>query len=140
MQATALGRYLLYGPDATMPAVGLIGAVGSTSTPGPSADWTANAAGTGFTLTARTNGQALGVGLGGRLVQVAPASAAALAFVPATGCADFPEIQVNATGAPLRGPARRRPCAASSTTTPHQGVRVPRRALPLRARRGARTA
>ena len=40
MQATALGRYLLYGPDATMPAAGPLGTVVSTRHAGPSADWT----------------------------------------------------------------------------------------------------
>ncbi|MEA2305147.1 MAG: hypothetical protein QOH43_2427 [Solirubrobacteraceae bacterium] len=103
MQATALGRYLLYGPDATMPAVGLLNAVSATSTPGPPADWTVAPSGPAFRLTALTNGRGLGVGLGGRLVQVPAASAAALTFVPAQGCAVFPEIQVNATGTPFKG-------------------------------------
>ena len=40
MQATALGRYLLYGPDASMPSVGLLNQVTPTPTPGPKADWT----------------------------------------------------------------------------------------------------
>src|SRR5688572_32659541 len=35
MQATALGRYLQFGPDATMPAVGPLGTVVSTGAPGP---------------------------------------------------------------------------------------------------------
>ena len=36
MQATALGRYLLYGPDGRMPTAAPLSLVGFTSAPGPS--------------------------------------------------------------------------------------------------------
>ena len=103
MQATALGRYLLYGPDATMPAAAPLGAVASTTAPGPAADWTLTATGGGFTLTSISTGLGLGVGLGARLAQVPVASATVFGFVPAQGCATFPEVQVNATGTPFTG-------------------------------------
>ena len=35
MQATALGRYLLYGPDRRMPSAAPLNSVGSTAAPGP---------------------------------------------------------------------------------------------------------
>ena len=38
MQAAALGRYLLYGPDGRMPSTAPLGLVGSTFTPGSPAD------------------------------------------------------------------------------------------------------
>jgi len=103
MQATALGRYLLYGPDATMPAVGPLSTVASTATPGPSADWTVQQVANGFTFTALTNGGALGVGALGRLAQVPAGSAARFTTVATSGCAQFPEIEVNATGTPFKG-------------------------------------
>jgi microsomal dipeptidase-like Zn-dependent dipeptidase len=103
MQATALGRYLLYGPDATMPAVGPLNTVESTATPGPSADWTVQQVANGFTFTALTNGSALGVGAAGRLAQVPAGSAARFTTVATSGCAEFPEIEVNATGTPFKG-------------------------------------
>jgi len=104
MQATALGRYLLYGPDTSMPATGPLGSVLPTKAPGPAADWTVTpAGGDAFTLTALDGGQALGAGLLGRLGQVAPDAGTAFTFVPAAGCADFPEVDVDATGGPLKG-------------------------------------
>ena len=103
MQATALGRYLLYGPDATMPAVGPLGTVASTATPGPSADWTVQQVANGFTFTALTNGNALGIGAAGRVAQVPAGSAARFTTVATGGCAAFPEIEVNATGTPFKG-------------------------------------
>ena len=36
LKATALGRYLLYGPDGRMPSAGLLGSVAASSTPGRS--------------------------------------------------------------------------------------------------------
>jgi microsomal dipeptidase-like Zn-dependent dipeptidase len=113
MQATALGRYLMFGPDATMPAVGPLGTVVSTSQPGPSADWTMQQPRPpGWSFTALTNGRGLAVGLGGRLTQVAATSATPFLFSEATGCARFPEIDVNVTGTPFKG---------SSPTAPVRG-------------------
>ncbi len=104
MQATALGRYLLYGPDATMPAATPPTLVTSTATPGRPADWIVQpAAGQTFTLTALDGGRGLGAGLAGRLVQVPAAAAQRFAFVAVGGCATFPEITVNATGTPFTG-------------------------------------
>ena len=88
MQATALGRYLLYTSDRRFVAARAGGGVGLDSTPGPAADWRVEAAGNGqFTLTPTGGGAPLrGVG-----------------FHPASGCAEYPEAELDATGTPSQG-------------------------------------
>lgn len=70
MQATALGRYLLYRPDGTYVTPG-----GISATP---ADW--------------------GMGEDGTTLNGVPVDIA-----PASGCAEFPEAPLNATGTPSSG-------------------------------------
>jgi microsomal dipeptidase-like Zn-dependent dipeptidase len=103
MKATALGRYLLYGPDAAMPSVGLLNQVSPTPTPGPAADWTVDQGAGGFVLRALTTGQGVRSGAAGKLGLVAGSNAEGFAFVAAQGCSNFPEIEVNVTGQPLKG-------------------------------------
>jgi microsomal dipeptidase-like Zn-dependent dipeptidase len=101
-QATALSRYLLYGPDGRMPAAGLLDTVSSTTTPGQPADWTfADVSGT-LQLTNVKSGKRLGAGPAGRLNQSASAGPRWKAE-PAQGCASFPEVEVNVTGQPFTG-------------------------------------
>jgi hypothetical protein len=77
MQATALGRYLLYGADRSMPAATSPALVTSTATPGALADWVVRpATGQIFTLIALAGGPGLDVGPGGRLVTAAAAAGA----------------------------------------------------------------
>jgi len=102
LKATALGRYLLYGPDARMPAAGLLGTVSPIATPGPTADWSVVDGGTSLRLTNLSSGKNVGVGALGRLVQVA-STTPRWAFEPAVGCSEFPEIEANVTGEPLKG-------------------------------------
>ena len=119
MQATALGRYLLYGPDATH-------AVHRAPQPGrlhPHARRPRRLdRGAGSRrLHARRRSppaRAWPRALAGKLGLVAAASAHGFTFVAAQGCAKFPEIEVNVTGHAVQGlePDRAR-CAASSTTT-----------------------
>src|SRR3954454_8107085 len=60
MQATALGRYLLYLPDHTFLAAQDDGSVAPASAPSPAADWRVEDAGGGtFTLTPVAGGRAL---------------------------------------------------------------------------------
>jgi hypothetical protein len=87
MQAAALGIYLLYEPNGDY----LIGAGANrftnAATPSTAAEWVLT--GTqrhGFTLTDLGNG-----------------THTAVAFLPATGCAVYPEAGVDATGKPFRG-------------------------------------
>ena len=88
MQATALGRYLLYRPDRSFVAAQSDGTVGTAAAPSPAADWrVAEAGGRTFTLTP--------MAAGGR-----PLTAR---FAPADGCATYPEAELDATGTPAKG-------------------------------------
>jgi microsomal dipeptidase-like Zn-dependent dipeptidase len=103
MKATGLGSYLLYGSDRTLVTGAPIGnLVLASSQAGPRADWEARESGAGFTFTNRATGRTLAVDDLGRLVQ---ASSGGTTFVPqpATGCAAFPEIGLNASGTPWSG-------------------------------------
>jgi hypothetical protein len=105
MQATALGRYLLYRPDSTFLAAQDDGSVSPASEPSPKADWRVDPAGKGlFTLKPESqSGRALSVSSSGAGVLADPAQAgdaARIRFVPATGCAVYPEASLDATGRP----------------------------------------
>lgn len=103
LQATALGRYLLFGTGGQMPQVGLLNAVGSTTTPGPKADWTLTTRDGRLGFAALEGGRALTVAAtGGRLVQGTPGQYR-WSLVPATGCAAWPDISPGAVGTPFRG-------------------------------------
>ena len=102
MQATALGRYLLYGPDGRMPSATLLNGVGPATTPGPSADWRVQDVAGKLQLISVSTGNQLGVGVAGRLTQVATGSAR-WGFMATTGCSTFPEVEVNVSGQPLKG-------------------------------------
>ncbi|HXI01785.1 MAG TPA: hypothetical protein VNI57_01285 [Candidatus Saccharimonadales bacterium] len=102
MQATALGRYLLYGPGGRMPAAGRRHGVAPAVRPGPKADWALTDGGIGLRLTNVATGQDLSVNRRGRLTQSRRWDAR-WSFEPAAGCATFPEIEVNVEGDPVMG-------------------------------------
>ena len=62
MQATALGRYLLYGPDGRMLSAAPLSQVGFTSSPGPVADWRLENVAGKLRLANVSSGKQLGVG------------------------------------------------------------------------------
>ncbi len=99
MQATDLGKYLLYGTARDFLATATLGN-GTQSAPNAidAADWTVDGSGGSFTITNDAAGKGLAVSGAGRLV--VSDSPAAFSFVPAEGCPAYPEIEVNATGAP----------------------------------------
>jgi microsomal dipeptidase-like Zn-dependent dipeptidase len=103
LQATALGRYLLYGPDERMPGAGALDTLSPTAAPGPAADWRFAEEGGTLRLENVSTDRNLGVGALGRLVQVA-SSTPRWSLAPAEGCATFPEVEVNVTGQPFKGP------------------------------------
>ena len=103
LQATALGRYLLYGPDGRMPGAGALGAVAPVATPGPAADWRVAADGDMLRFTNVSSDAHLGVGALGRLTQVA-STTPRWSLEAAEGCETFPEVEVNVTGQPFKGP------------------------------------
>ena len=87
MQAAALGVYLLYGPQGDYLTDDGTGGLGATSTPSAATEWTVDgSSGPGFTMTNAATGTRLPV-----------------TFVPATGCAAYPEAQVDAVGTPFSG-------------------------------------
>jgi microsomal dipeptidase-like Zn-dependent dipeptidase len=102
MKATALGRYMLYGPDKRMPAASVLGAVSANLAPGPAADWAVTDVGGLLRLTNESSDRNLGVGALHRVAQVA-STAGRWTLEPAVGCAEFPEIEVNVDGEPFRG-------------------------------------
>jgi microsomal dipeptidase-like Zn-dependent dipeptidase len=103
LQATALGRYLLYGPDGRMPSAAALDTVSPVATPGPAADWRVADDGDVLRLTNVSTGRHLGVGALGRLVQVG-STTPRWSLAPAQDCATFPEVDVNVTGQPFKGP------------------------------------
>src|SRR4051812_20740576 len=108
MQATTLGRYLLYRPDSTFLAAQDDGSVAPASEPSPAADWRVDPAGSGlFTLTPQSaSGRVLSVSPGGAGSLADPATAgdaARIQFVPTDGCAVFPEAALDASGSPAKG-------------------------------------
>jgi microsomal dipeptidase-like Zn-dependent dipeptidase len=132
MQATDLGRYLLYGRDRDFLAYGtqkpveapvpvptstpsippLPNATGaqlgervqSEASPSDSADWRVDGSDGAFTISLPSEDRALAVDNSGRLVLAASQDAARFAFAPADGCAVYPEPETNVTGAPTKGP------------------------------------
>ncbi|MGH3714027.1 MAG: discoidin domain-containing protein [Micromonosporaceae bacterium] len=107
MQASALGRYMFYDRSQRLITAGPVDTV--LALPGfePSTDWQLDAAGEAYTVTSIAVGKALAVApLTGilRLVAVDKAGTAGqFRLEPATGCATFPEAEVNAVGKPFTG-------------------------------------
>jgi microsomal dipeptidase-like Zn-dependent dipeptidase len=82
-KATGLGTYMLYAPDGRV-----FGPTGLTAQPGPNTEWAARIDPNGnLRLTSTATGQQLGP----------------VAIIRATGCAQYPEAGVNATGKPFKG-------------------------------------
>jgi microsomal dipeptidase-like Zn-dependent dipeptidase len=106
MKPTALGKYLFYARDRSFLAVSGSN-VGSAAAPADAADWTIDSANGSFSVFSAFAGKALTVAAdSGKLVLADAASAgdaARFRFDPATGCAEFPEAQVNATGEAFKG-------------------------------------
>ena len=105
MQASALGRYLLYGAAGDFVAMDSQNRVVHAST--PSADWQVDAPAAGSFTLSPSAGKVLAVSPGtGQLVLAEAASAGAaaqFAFETSHGCAQFPEAELNAVGQPFKG-------------------------------------
>jgi microsomal dipeptidase-like Zn-dependent dipeptidase len=105
LQATALGRYLLYGTGRDFLGQGR-GPLPisperpqSATAPSETADWQVDVVDGAYVLKAA--GRALAVDGNGMLVLAA--SGSRFGFEPATGCADYPEAETNVSGEPTRG-------------------------------------
>ena len=99
MQATDLGEYLFYGEAQDF--MGLDGgAVGVATAPSAQTTWTVDGANGDFTVVNEPAALGLAVDNGGQVVSVPAAQAETFTFVPADGCAVYPEISLNASGDP----------------------------------------
>jgi hypothetical protein len=106
-QATDLGSYLLYRQAGDFLAAGAGDTVGPVAQPSPAADWVVEDAGAGaFTLSPKS-APAKVLAVSGAQLVLAPRGSAGdagrFAFSPASGCAAFPEAELNASGTPSRG-------------------------------------
>jgi microsomal dipeptidase-like Zn-dependent dipeptidase len=101
MQATDLGRYLFYGHAEDFMALDGDG-VAPAAEPSDDADWTVREHGGGFEVVNEHAGRALGI-TGGALAAVAPEAAATFVFAEASGCPQYPEVEVGASGRPSTG-------------------------------------
>jgi hypothetical protein len=107
MQASDLGSYLLYTTTANFLAVGGGNVVSPAATPSPASDWVVeDSSGGAFTLSPKSAPNQL-LAVSGSSLVVVPRSGAGDAsrfmFTPASGCATFPEADLNASGTPARG-------------------------------------
>ncbi|QBJ95237.1 peptidase [Rhodococcus sp. ABRD24] len=105
LQAAQLGRFMFFGSDTALIATGDADKAIASAQPTPATDWTLTFTDGAYTATATSTGRQLSVDRPtGALVVTAPGtdpSAGRFRLQPAEGCADFPEADVNATGAPL---------------------------------------
>jgi hypothetical protein len=120
LQATRLGSYLLFGTAKDFLAASGA-AVIHAAQPSPAADWRVEVApGATFTLSPASATDQVLAASGAGLALVPRDGAGAQShfhFVPATGCAVFPEAELDVTGTrPRARPASGR-CAACSTVT-----------------------
>ena len=99
-QATALGKYLLYGRDSDYLVAGTDRAE-TASRASEAADWTVEGGGGTFTFT--NGNRKLAVSPSGELIVGGDGDAARFSLEPAQGCAVYPEAGVNATGTPGTG-------------------------------------
>ncbi len=105
LQATDLGSYLLYTPGSAFVAAAGDGSVGPVAQPSPAADWVVRDGGPGtFTLSPKSAPDQLLVASGSGSLGLGHAGPTAqFTFVPADGCAVYPEAELNATGTPFTG-------------------------------------
>ncbi|MEX2195035.1 MAG: hypothetical protein WD844_07095 [Thermoleophilaceae bacterium] len=100
MQATALGRYLFYGRDRDFMA-GAGEGVEVAGAASRAADWRVDGTAGAFTIGLPSEDAALSAAPDGDLAL--GTEGGLFAFEPTEGCAEFPEIEVNAGGRPLAG-------------------------------------
>ena len=105
LQATTLGRYLLYRPDRSFLAAGSGGSVAPAAAPSKSAEWIVRGAHNRFTLSPNSDRKSLlTVGQKGALHLAARRSArSVIRFAATRGCTRYPEAQLGARGRPSRG-------------------------------------
>ena len=107
MQATTLGRYLLYGLGRDFLAAGDGDAIIAATEPSPAADWTVVEVGDHeFELRNSATDRPVSVRSDGAVVQGSPGQSDAsttFGFEGSSGCAAYPEITLNARGTVATG-------------------------------------
>lgn len=98
LKPTTLGTYLVYGTEADFLAAG--DPVTLAAEPGEDTEWTVRRSGGGFTLKVG-RGEFLAVGDDDRLVVAERGDR--FDFAGTSGCTDYPESQVDISGAPFAG-------------------------------------
>ncbi|MBJ7470321.1 MAG: hypothetical protein JHD16_03430, partial [Solirubrobacteraceae bacterium] len=116
LQATALGRYLLFGEGGKMPQA--TSPLTWRTTPALPADWVIDEDGPVVRITSHMNGRTLSPGSGDR-VTVRESGSARWELVPTDGCATFPELQVGASGVPFKGASPTAPVRGFLDTHTH---------------------
>ena len=99
-QATDLGTYLLFGPDKTFLGASSTAPPSPQGSPSAMTDWTVTKTGSTFTFTLPAKKLSLGTSATGGLVNGA---AAPFKLKLTTGCAAWPEVDVNVKGKPFAG-------------------------------------
>ncbi|MFE3292676.1 peptidase [Rhodococcus sp. NPDC059234] len=105
LHAAGLGRFMFYGPGGDLLAHDGAGAIVSTRDATPATDWTVAHSEGGYAVTATATGNQLTAGPNGLALSnpgVDP-TGGRFTLVATSGCADFPDSEVNATGTPLSG-------------------------------------
>jgi microsomal dipeptidase-like Zn-dependent dipeptidase len=107
MEPTRLGRYLLFDAHRRFLAKDTATGIVSAAHPSAAADWAVDTARGAFTISSTIAPRSLAIAPnGGRLMLVGAGSGGAagrFAFEPVQGCAQVPEVEVNAVGEPLKG-------------------------------------
>ena len=108
MKPTALGKYLFYAKDKSFLTANGSSSVGSSDAPSDATDWTIDTdANKNYTVFSASAAKALAVdSASGKLILADAASAADAAkfgFTAASGCAEFPEAEINARGPEYKG-------------------------------------
>ena len=106
MQATALGKYLLYGSERDFLSVDEDGRIVRKGHPSERSVWELHVVNGAFILYSAEARGVLAAGPAGELVLGDPAIAgedAQFSLQQASSCADFPEAEVNAVGEPFTG-------------------------------------
>lgn len=114
LKPTGIGTYMLYGVDRRLVSVGADGAVTTTDTPGPAAEWRISRAGRGRFRVRSTASTGVSLGTG------------AVTVHRARGCHPYPEASLGATGKTFKG--RRRDGTVLGWADPHIHVTADERA------------
>ena len=105
LKPSGLGTYLPQDQDAKLMAARGTDAVGRDDAPGPATEWTLpRISGSSFAIKSTSTGRRVTTSPSGSLVQSASEGPdTVFTLVRETGCTQFPEAEVNATGSPFSG-------------------------------------